>query len=154
MQLFETGLGLLIAILISAGFVAVLGSFFGKNQEAILDTPTTIEDGSVKLGIMGVGVLAARGLLSALFGWNSSREQRLRDLEASREEERNQLIALQNQLASERTSWDSERLSLRKQVLELSAKLERLQAQIKPAKPKPRAKAKPKAVPAVETPAS
>ncbi len=105
----------------------------------------TLEDSSVKVGFLGLGLLAARGLVSAAFGWNSSREQRLRDLEASREEERQQLVALQNQLASERANWDSERLALRTQVLELGAKVERLQAQIKAAKPKPRPRAKPKA---------
>ena len=110
----------------------------------------TLEDSSVKVGALGVALLAARGLLSALFGWNSSREQRLRDLEASREEERQQLVALQNQLASERANWDTERLALRTQVLELGAKVERLQAQIKAAKPKPRPRAKPKATKASE----
>lgn len=124
---------------LGSGLAAALRLDLGGNLEP------TLEDSSVKVGFLGLGLLAARGLVSAAFGWNSSREQRLRDLEASREEERQQLVALQNQLASERANWDTERLALRTQVLELGAKVERLQAQIKAAKPKPRARAKPKA---------
>lgn len=125
---------------------------------------TTLEENSVKVGAAALFL----GGLRWLGGWNSSREQRLRDLEKSREVEREAMVALQNEWASERLKFDDERLLLRTKLAELKTELHSAMVKVseltvecsnlrtavsaankaasKAAKPKPRAKPKPKPV--------